>query len=154
MSEPRNNRGASKQDYETPWELIRAVEQSFGALSWDLACTGANKKAPRGLTVDEDSLSQDWAKLDGHLWLNPPFENIGDWARKCAASTGARITMLVPASIDSRWFERYVHGIATVFSVAPRVKFVGAKDPYPKPLMLCAYGLTAPTKELQLWRWK
>ena len=152
MSEPRNNRHASRQDYETPWELIHAVERSFGALDWDLACTEENKKAPNGLTVEQDSLSQDWTKLDGHLWLNPPFADIGPWAKKCMES-GARITMLVPASIDSRWFADYVYGRATVIAVAPRIPFDG-KNPFPKPCMLCVYGTAKPTTTLLLWRWK
>jgi DNA (cytosine-5)-methyltransferase 1 len=152
MTEPRNNRGASKQDYETPWELISAIEHKFGQLDWDLACTLENGKAPRGFTPEDDSLSRNWAECDGHLWLNPPFADIAPWAKKCAES-GSRVTMLVPASIDSNWFRDYVYGKATVVVVSPRISFDG-RNSFPKPCMLCLYGREITTTQLMLWRWK
>ena len=67
----------SRQDWGTPWEFIHAVEERFGKLISDLACTRANAKASTGLYYDEghDALREDcaWSELwpYGRLWLNP-----------------------------------------------------------------------------------
>src|SRR4051812_28420787 len=118
-----NNRGNSKQDYETPWEFIRAVEARYGALDVDFAASIRNAKAPSLYTEEYDSLSFEWNVMGGLCWLNPPFGNITPWAEKCAleASKGARILFLVPASIDSNWWNNYVRGKAWVDAVSPRI---------------------------------
>jgi hypothetical protein len=74
-------RGASKQNYETPADFIRAVETRFGRLTVDLACSPENAKAPDRFY--EDRLPA-WPR-EGLLWLNPPFSNIAPWASRCAA---------------------------------------------------------------------
>lgn len=152
MSEPRQKPGKSKQDYATPWKFIRAVEARFGALAWDLAANADNAKASEFYTEGDNSLLQPWHRLQGNLWLNPPFGDIAPWARKCAESRGEgrRIFLLTPASIGSCWFADYVHGRALVLGLSPRMKFEGAKDPYPKDLMLCVYGRPP---GFDVWRW-
>jgi phage N-6-adenine-methyltransferase len=105
-------RGQSKQDYETPMEFIRAVEKRFGPLTVDLAASAENAKAPRHISEKENSLICPWAATAvDNCWLNPPFGNIAPWAKKCAEESehGARILMLVPASIGSNWFAEHVH---------------------------------------------
>ncbi len=151
------NRGGSKQDYQTPVEFIRAVESRFGALDFDLAATQENKITPRyfgpGSPLGEDSIKQDWHKLSGILWLNPPYADIGLWARKCKqeAKLGARIRFLVPASVGSNWFWDYVEPAARVYALQPRLSFDG-KNPYPKDLILAVYDVYQ--TGLYRWRWK
>jgi phage N-6-adenine-methyltransferase len=152
------NRGRSKQDYGTPREFIDAVESRFGKLVHDLACTRENAKAPSGYYWPEiDSLAQPW-RTDhpiGNLWLNPPFENIGVWAAKCATESPGRhglILLLTPASIGANWFAEHVYGKAMVFGLSPRMTFDGATDPYPKDLMLSVFGMGI--NGFDVWRWK
>jgi len=162
-------RHKSAQDLGTPWEFIYAVEHKFGKLTWDLACTLENKKAPYGLHYPEwDALNNSWhdltsikepmAKFAGIyrklLWLNPPFDPITPWVRKCAEEVqlGAEIFLLAQASVDSNWFWNYVQPYATVYTL-DRITFMGQRYVYPKPLMLAHY-CQSPTKELQRWRWK
>jgi phage N-6-adenine-methyltransferase len=138
----------SKQDWETPPEFIRAVEKRYGPIGFDLAAHGENTKAPVWFSKDQDSLKQDWGKIrtaNGYAvrvaWLNPPFEDISPWAEKCVSVRDlARWTLLlVPASMGSLWWCRHVLNKSQADGV-PRMKFVGAKDAYPKDLALCAYG--------------
>lgn len=152
------NRGRSKQDYGTPWAFIRAVEETWGPMVADLACTRANAKAPAGYYFDEgiDALQQPWADdfPTGNLWLNPPFANIGPWAEKCAASARKRdglIFLLTPASIGTDWFRVRVLGNARVLGISPRLTFEGTEDPYPKDLMLSIFGKC--TDGFGCWRW-
>lgn len=174
MTVPLQKPGRSKQDYGTPWPFIRAVEKRFGPLVADLACTRANCKAPsigypdkpRGYFFDDgvDSLSQSWSRdfPTGNLWLNPPFANIGIWAKKCRLEMQERqglILMLTPASIGSEWFTDYVLHQADVIGLRPRMTFegtpvnpkTGKTDAYPKDLMLSIFGIDNPG--FDTWRW-
>jgi phage N-6-adenine-methyltransferase len=150
---PVQKPGRSKQDYATPRELIDAVEARFRRLDWDLAASAENRKAAQFYSIADDSLRQDWTKLTGNLWLNPPFADIEPWAAKCAASTGPgrRIFLLTPASVGSNWFAEHVFDKACVIALRPRMTFVGATDPYPKDLILSVFGRPA---GFELWRWK
>ena len=154
MSEPRQKPGRSKQDYATPPEFISAVVKRFGPLAWDLAADSKNHKAPNYFTVEQDSLAQDWSKLQGTLWLNPPFGYIAPWAKKCADTclempVGNRILMLVPASVGSNWFLEHVYPRALVIALNPRMSFDG-KAPFPKDLILAVYGRHP---GFDVWRW-
>jgi hypothetical protein len=55
---PKQKPGKSKQDYGTPWELIRAIEARWGKLTIDLAARADNAKAPLFITPEENSLIQ------------------------------------------------------------------------------------------------
>ncbi len=149
------NRGKSKQDYGTPRRFLRAVAGRFGAPAFDLACTRENAKAPDGFYHPEfDALEHDWSALDGVLWLNPPFADIGRWAAKCAAEARDRrglLLLLTPASIGTEWFSQHVHRKALVLGLAPRLTFEGTTDPYPKDLMISVYGYGL--SGFDTWRW-
>jgi phage N-6-adenine-methyltransferase len=151
------NRGRSKQDYGTPWSFVRAVEEKWGPMVCDLACTRENARAPAGYYFPEvDSLKADWSKdyPTGNLWLNPPFAFIDPWAEKCAWHGIRRdglIFLLTPASIGTDWFRARVWGNARVLGVSPRLMFEGTDDPYPKDLMLSIFGKA--TAGFDLWRW-
>ena len=136
------NRGASRQDYETPADFMRAVEKRFGVMSVDLAARSDNTKAPVWIDEEKDSLLVDWSRLKGNLWLNPPFSNIAPWAEKCAVESakGARVFLLTPASVGSNWFSNFVHKKATVIFLNGRITFVGSKDTYPKDCILSCFG--------------
>ncbi len=148
------NRNGSHQAYETPPELIAAVERRFGKLEFDLAASDENAKAGSFFNEVCNALSdrQQWP-TDKLSWCNPPFANIAPWADKCSASAklGARILLLVPASVGSNWFARSVHRQAMVFALSPRIKFVGADDPYPKDIILAAYGFGV---GFDCWDWR
>lgn len=157
MNVPAQKPGRSKQDYGTPLALIQACEARFGSFSLDLAASEENKKAPRCITIEHDSLTQDWTTLaaGGLCWLNPPFSDIGVWTAKCRAEAdrGCRIVMLVPASIGSEWFARDVFDHAAIIAIRPRLTFEGCTDPYPKDCMLLLWGMGGKSV-MEIWRWK
>lgn len=174
---PRQSSTTSRQDYETPPDLLEAVALRFGALEVDLACgprlqttiTGIDdvyddtRKAPIGLRwPDVDSLSISWAELygDSICWLNPPFKDCDVWAAKCAREAAlfgerGRIIMLTPASVGSNWFSESVWMRASVLALSPRITFVGESDAFPKDCMLSVFGREAPSREcaFEPWRW-
>lgn len=156
MTMPAHKPGKSKQDYATPREFIAAVERRFGPLAWDLAAHEGNHATVPwfgpGSPWARDSLIQPWHGLQGNLWLNPPFADIEPWARKCDHESifGARILFLVPASVGSEWYRKWVHDRALVLFLSPRLVFDG-KSPYPKDCLLAAYGYRGYGYEC--WRW-
>lgn len=147
------NRHRSRQDYETPAEFIRAVEDRFGPLTVDLAATKQNAKAPEFLDEEANSLTVNWNKFNGLLWLNPPFNHIEIWAQKSRmhCELGARLLFLTPASVGSEWFQMHVLGRAMVLALSPRLSFDG-KAPYPKDCMLSVFW--AGCSGFDVWRWK
>jgi phage N-6-adenine-methyltransferase len=156
---PDQKPGKSRQDYCTPRKLIDAVVLRFGPIVWDLAAHEKNHISPnwygQGSEFSTDSLkkSLDWASTAPGklLWLNPPFGDISPWASKCADSCdrGAKIAFLVPASIGSEWFAKYVYAKSLVLALRPRISFDG-KNPYPKDCILCIYG---EPPGFNLWKW-
>ena len=136
-------RGASKQDYGTPRSFLDAVEARFGKIVFDLAAHSKNKVVPRHFGPGgekEDALVEDWAKCPkGNLWLNPPFNDLAPWVKKCAATLGRSILFLMPASVGSNWFAEHVDGKAWVYFIRPRLSFDG-KNPYPNDCLLAVYG--------------
>ncbi len=155
----RLQRGKSRQDYETPPAFFNAVESRFGRIIHDLAATEANTKVPGSFfSPQQDALHQEWWPLcsalpTGWLWLNPPFADIGPWARRCyeQSQRGANILMLVPASVGANWYRDWVHRKAGVLALNGRLTFVGSPDPYPKDLILCCYS--AVPGGFDVWTW-
>lgn len=163
---PSIKRGKSEQEVGTPRVFLDAVEERFGALDWDLAANASNRvNGADGLGREDyfgpdhprpeyrDALAIEW-DIAGNLWCNPPFSNIAPWAAKCAA---ARLRLgwtflLVPASVGSNWYAELVHGKAYVMFLLQRLTFVGSSDPYPRDLLLAAYGYGVQGSET--WRWK
>lgn len=153
---PKQKRGRSKQDYGTPDIFTDAVAKRFGPLAVDLAASAKNTKAPIFISAGQNSLVQDWKQYkDVNCWLNPPFSNIGPWARKCAeyATFGGvgRLFFLTPASVGSNWYRDFVHLKAHVIFLNARITFVGEKMPYPKDCMLSVFG--AGLSGFTIWNW-
>jgi phage N-6-adenine-methyltransferase len=150
---PAQKPGMSVQTYATPTDFMAAVELRFGEVEFDLAASSENAKAFRFFHEGHDSLKQDWTKLRGNLWLNPPFRDISPWAEKCSVShlhELRQILFLTPASVGANWFRDHVHKKALVLALAPRLSFDG-KNPYPKDCILSIYGVTP---GFDVWTWK
>jgi hypothetical protein len=158
VAEPKQQRGRSKQDYGTPWAFIEAAQRRLhiGMFAIDLAAHAGNRKA--SMWISKSSLTSDWGALigQGWGWLNPPFDNIAPWAKKCAetaADTDAGIAFLVPASVGSNWYRDHVaKAHAHALFLNGRITFEGCTDPYPKDLMLVLYRLGYQGNSV--WRWR
>jgi hypothetical protein len=173
---PKQKPGNSKQDYGTPWPLIRAIENRWGPLSIDLAARADNAKAPLFITPEENSLTQDWNDRigNGMGFLNPEFDDICPWVAKCAGCVKPIIS-LTPLTV-SEWFAKHCEGKVKIVGLRPRIKFYGChvlfpkKHPragqrrcdsmclgcasYPKDCMLMLFGSRFKREPIfQTWRW-
>lgn len=157
---PKQKRGESKQDYETPADFFSAVENRFGNFNVDLAATFANTKAPFYIDPKTDSLAEDcdWEEaINGkQAWLNPPFADVAPWAEKCAdfvyQTYSGKIFLLTPASIGSNWFVHNVYRKAYVIALQGRLTFVGQTQPYPKDCILSIFNVGI--NGFEVWNWK
>lgn len=158
---PIQKPGRSEQTVGTPREFLDAAERWFGKMEFDLAATRENCVVSTsgwdhfgpGSCLTSDSLSANWARLAGNLWLNPPYAKIGPWAKKCAETTLAgerKIFMLIPLTTANYALE-WIYPHALVIGLNPRIQFVGHDIGFPKDLMLCCYGYGP---GFETWRWK
>lgn len=149
-----NNRHRSTQNVGTPPELLDAVRDRFGELTFDLAASHENAVCAKYFTEYDDALVQSWPT--GLNWLNPPFGNIGAWVKKAYAESQlqphCRVIMLVPASVSTNWYRDYVDGKAYCIPIR-RVKFVGHDQVFPKDMMLIVYG-SGMTGWGSQWDWR
>lgn len=157
---PKQNPGASKQDYSTPKDFVNKVKYKLGLIDFkvDLAADETNSKGQFYVTEEINSLAQSWPQLIGDEWgwLNPPYADIRPWAEKCATSAkdGANIAFLVPASVGSNWFRDYCWNKAFVLYLNGRLAFIPDKPNwlYPKDLMLVLYNGWAVGSDVWNWR--
>ncbi len=160
---PATNRHRSRQDHPTPGDFICAIEGRFDLVALDLAATARNAVVPQFISKRQNSLKQDWTKLlNGKMgYLNPPFDPITPWIDQCVeeAKKGARFVVLSQASVDSNWFWK-MFPFCAVYALTPRIRFVGSKDVFPKPLILSAFNLIGhgvaewEVGHLARWHWR
>lgn len=153
---PRQKPGRSKQDYETPQELIDAVEHRFGTIEHDLAASKRNSVADDYFDLSSDALAEttSW-ELPGVkvAWLNPPFGRIAPWARKCAEYRDLQRWTLLLAPLGAQdWACQHVWGKAFVLKLRGRVKFVGESQGFIKDLVLACYGFGLSGEAFWDWR--
>lgn len=158
------NKGNSNPNRGTPWDFIEAVEAKYGKLHLDLASSPELAKCNAYITPEEDSFKVGWKEaLDTRVmtseffpnsWLNPPFDLIKPWAKRCAEYRDRmNIFMLVPASTGSNWFADYVFKKAHVDFLRPRLIFEGEENGFPKDLILIHYGPNV-SPGFDCWRWR
>jgi phage N-6-adenine-methyltransferase len=107
--------------FETPKWFFDALNEEFN-FTFDLACLPENRKCKKGFTEQDDSLSKDWHKADGWLWLNPPYSPLKPWIQKAQKENalGAKIVVLCPPIITTRYFrERLPSEIRFVLGRVP-----------------------------------
>lgn len=156
---PRQKPGKSEQVVVTQMSFIRAISNFIGPVVIDLAATAENKRATiwygppetNSLHLVLESLP---AKRGEVIYCNPEFQDAAAFARLAWGYKGpAKLGLLTPASINSNWFRRYIHGRAAVYSPTPKLTFEGHKNQYPKDLIFSVFTCD-PVKAFEVWEWK
>lgn len=101
----KSQAGPSSNYFETPDFIFSFYNKEYN-FKHDLSASAHNKKCDSYYSEDDDSLSQDWNKLDGWLWLNPPYSPLKPWVQKAQKSylLGAQIVMLIPPILNTVYF--------------------------------------------------
>lgn len=160
---PKQKPSTSKQDYSTPNDFLVAVRRILAIEDFaiDLAADASNTVCKKFIDEKTDSLKDDvsW-KSEGWAFLNPPYKNIAPWAEKAWLQSkvdGAKVALLVPASVGANWWRCFVHKKALVLFLNGRLSFLENGDPYPKDLALLLYGFTPIPEMLTdylIWDWR
>ncbi len=157
MTMPQQRPGDSKQDYQTPPELIRAVKLKLGVTEFyrDLAADQFNTQAKVFYTKEDDSLTQSWETPMGQWnWLNPEYEDIEQWVLRGLLQRGvANTAILIPSSTGANYWRDFIHHKSRVLFLNGRVTFVGHTMPYPKDLALILYG-GGLKHGYEVWDWR
>jgi phage N-6-adenine-methyltransferase len=159
---PAQKPSKSKQDYGTPKDLLDAIRHRLGiwGFDWDLAASAENtvvqesEDGKRHYDEKDNALVQEWYKIEGWSWLNPPFADIKPWVKKAyeESQMGAHIVMLVPTSF-AEWWRDWVEGKCYVVHLQGRVTFVDCTTAYPKDVSLLIYTPFG-FKGSELWGWR
>jgi site-specific DNA-methyltransferase (adenine-specific) len=121
---------SDKDTWETPSEFWNELNQKYD-FQFDLAASKQNTKCHNYFDEEINSLEQDWHKINGWLWLNPPFRQSKEFTRKCdeEAQKGAKILMLMPSRTDTKAFHNHINGKYDIIFLKGRLKFeLGGKS--------------------------
>lgn len=153
---PPQKPGKSEQTVCTPTEFLDALKHKLGIkeFSWDLAANKDNAVTHNYWDEEADSLIQEWHKVGGWQYCNPPYADIEPWVAKAykESTLGANVAMLLPSSTGANWWKSWVYGKCHIMFMNGRIKFVGHKHLYPKDLVVLLYSPFAGGDEI--WTWK
>lgn len=97
----------------TPAEVLAVARQVLGAIDLDPASDDdaqARVRAERYYTPADDGLTRPWA---GRVFVNPPYSAVAAWAERFAVAAAtseiAAGLLLVPARVDTGWWQRVAH---------------------------------------------
>jgi phage N-6-adenine-methyltransferase len=105
----------SRDDYATPWPIVRYLESLVGKFDVDACATKETAKAPEwygpGSKIDRDALHEDvlWGGNECgevNIFCNPPYNDLRSWCAKAfqAAQCGRKVAMLIPSRTDTKAF--------------------------------------------------
>lgn len=116
-----NRATAQRDDWNTPLWLFNLLHRLYH-FTIDAAASDKSHLLTKYWTEREDGLSQSWK--GERVFCNPPFSQKAAWAKKAAEREADVAVLLLPATVDQKWFHRYVLGNgAEVIVPEGRIKF-------------------------------
>lgn len=124
-----HRKGQGKDNWRTPEEFFLYVQRRFNVtFEADCAASKENALCPLFCTEERSFFSTpDSFFIDRVCWLNPPFSQMKEFTDRVIHLTnkGATIFMLVPGSIETRFFHRMLENDKHVDGlVKGRISFV------------------------------
>ncbi len=118
-----NNRIKTEQtgrnDYGTPWPVIRFLEKQFGKFDLDPCCFPDTAKAKKYFTKKDNALSKKWF---GNVFMNPEWEQpllsqFIEYAynQSLAGNTKMIVGLIPAASPDMHAYHKYIFSGANYF---------------------------------------
>lgn len=139
MSSFDGNRFASnKQEYETPDNLFKVLDNEFH-FTLDVCADETNHKVSNFYSEKDNALIQDWK---GVCWMNPPFKDMKKWIIKAYEESlkwDSTVVILIPARTNTLWWHNYCMKGEIRF-IKGRPKFKGCIHGLPQPLAIIVFG--------------
>jgi site-specific DNA-methyltransferase (adenine-specific) len=119
----KSQAGPSSNYFETPDFFFQKYNKIYN-FQFDLSANKSNKKCERFFSEQDDSLKQDWHKINGWLWLNPPYSPLKPWIQKAQQEfkKGAQIVVLIPPIMNTRYFKEVLP--TKIIMVVGRIPFL------------------------------
>jgi phage N-6-adenine-methyltransferase len=131
-------------DWGTPDELFRPLDDYFD-FGLDVCASAANKKCLHWFGLDHpaadyrNALALAWAANNMSdrdvAFMNPPYSRtlkirIEPWIEKAAyeATQGLTVVGVIPASVQTRWWQKYVRLASEIWFLTRRVSFVASPE--------------------------
>lgn len=141
---------SDKDSRFTPAPIVRAVEDSFGEITFD-PCSHAISPLQAVHQINKatggNGLNCTW--FGSVVFVNPPYSRSSDWLRKVNRewhrSQIGILLCLVNSKTDAAAFHEALQLGAAVFFFQGRVKYIkpdGSSEPSSQPSMLLAFGTT------------
>jgi DNA N-6-adenine-methyltransferase (Dam) len=115
----------ARQAMLTPPYVLEPVRRLLGGIELDPATESDNPtRADRFYCPPQDGCALPWEART--VFCNPPYGEVrARWVDRCIAESGrgARIVLLMPASTDTRTFQRAFQACTTCLFLQGRVKF-------------------------------
>ena len=132
------NRGLmtrNSDEWTTPRWLFDRLNERF-LFSIDVAATRENRLCDAWYDSHDDGLTQSWE--GERVFCNPPYSQISLWAHKFAfeAKNAALIVALIPARVDTRWWQDHIVKADLVHFIRGRLRFGDSKNSAPFPSAL------------------
>ena len=126
-------------EWGTPLDLFKKLDDEFH-FTLDVCASDGMQLCKRYFNPEIDGLSQVWGRGEV-CWMNPPYgKEIIKWVKKASESPSITVALL-PARIDTKWYQKYVQPFASeVRFIAGRLKFQGAKSCAPFPSIIAIYN--------------
>lgn len=132
----------NNDELSTPSDFYQKLNKIYN-FTFDLAATKENTKNLNFFSKEDNSLLQDWHKIDGWLWCNPPYSkgSLKLFYKKAYEEVlkGAKIIMLVPARTDTIYFHKYAYKKFKIEFIKGRLKFGDNKNAAPFPSMIIKF---------------
>jgi len=136
---------SAKGEWDTPKDMIRYLSDYF-TFDLDPAASAANV-CKKYYTENDNGLIKPW---HGLVWLNPPYGRIGKiglWiarARDHGDKKDCAAVCLVPARVDTKWWQNNISAATQVTFIKGRLKFGGVVNSAPFPSAFIVFGEITP----------
>lgn len=135
---------SQKTEWKTPADLLDLVYAfADGPVTLDPCCSDKHVDAMMyHIWPEVDGLGEPWS---GVVYMNPPYgREVGKWCQKAADEAERAVVAvigLLPARVDTRWFQEQVFARArAVVFIKGRLRFEGAENSAPFPSCLVLWG--------------
>ena len=131
---------SNTDNWSTPADLFMKLDDEFH-FDLDPCADENNHKCELYFTKEQDGLLQDWS---GHrVFCNPPYgRKIVKWVKKAweeSRKENTLVVMLLPARVDTKWFQDYIYHRSEVRFINGRIRFGGSINNAPFPNMIVIY---------------
>ena len=126
---------SNSDEWATPRWLFDRLNERF-QFTMDAAAAEGNNLCDIYCDAFGDGLKISWE--GERVWCNPPYSQISQWAEKFtrASSEAVLIVALIPARVDTAWWQDHIAKADLVHFIRGRLRFGDSRNSAPFPSAL------------------